>query len=272
MRRLTFKLRRILGQSVTFDDVLAMYHEGAVKDAYAALLEVTENAPELLEDGGIYTLWAELEFMVNNNTSRALELLEKAHELGGVDMVYYHNVRGDVLLRIGDYEKALQSYEQSVAIDSNMANLEAFGRALSQANDSRAAGVWRQILDKDPSNAAAHVYIGLAAAKSGDRDKAMLMARRALKLNPWVEDVYMIGFLYYLLGEFELALNECLTAEKLGHKDKPLVYSTTAACHFSLGHSGKGRKYVQMALRLNPDYDYAKEVLREYEEIQAEEN
>lgn len=38
----------------TFDDVLAMYGNGAYKDAYAALCNIMDNESQLSKDGDIY--------------------------------------------------------------------------------------------------------------------------------------------------------------------------------------------------------------------------
>ena len=262
---LLYRLGRVLGRPVTFDDVLAMYRKGAVEEAYAALSDAIQIAPKLSKYGDICTMRAQLELLVNNNASMALELLEKAKELDNMDdMVHYYNVRGDVMLELGKGEEALQNYEQSVGIDPTVPNLQIFGRALSEMNDSRAVAVWQQALEKDPANVMAHIFSGIEAAKSDDRDKALLMAEKAEKLGPSSEEFYLLAFLYTRLDKFAIALDACHKARKMGYEGKTLLFATIAACHFALGRIKEGRKHALRALRYNPDHEYANEVWREY--------
>jgi tetratricopeptide (TPR) repeat protein len=141
-----------------------------------------------------------------------------------------------------------------------------FAQALSEIQDSRALNIWQQVLEKEPDNCLAHIYIGLEAEKSGDRGKAMLMAKRAEKLKPSVEDIFTIGILYHNLDEFQAAINTYLVANNLGFKDKTLVYSSIAACYLSMEDKKLARKYAEWALKSDPENEYAKEIWHEYKE------
>lgn len=271
LRRIFSKLCPKLRQKQTFRDVLSMYDKGAFEDAYTALCDVMNNQPQLSKDGGVYTLWAELELLANDNACRAMELLDRAREVGGAEMAYYYSVRGDAMLSIGNYEKAAQDFERSVAIEPSVANLKMLAQALSMMNDSRAVNIWQKILEEDPENCLAHAYVGLEAVKSGDRGKALLMAKRAERLNPSVEEIFTIGLLYHELEEFQTAINTYLVANRLGYKDKTLLYAYVAACHLSLGQATPARKYAQWAVRCDPENDYVKDVWKKCEELSSEE-
>lgn len=260
------KLWSKLRQEYTFHDVLSMYDKGAFEDAYTALCDVMKNQPQWSKDGGVYTLWAELELLVNDNACRAIELLDRAREVGCSEMGYYYSIYADAMLRLGNCEKAVHNYEQSVAIDPSVSNLTMLAQALSMMNHSRAVYVWRQVLQKDPDNCLAHVHLGLEAVKSGDRAKGLIMAKRAERLDPSVEDVYMIGYLYHDLEQFQSALNAYQEADRCGYADKALLYASIAACYLSLGQAGTARKYAEWAVRFNPEDDYAKEVWQIYQE------
>jgi tetratricopeptide (TPR) repeat protein len=242
-----------------------MYKNGNFKEVYTALCDVMEREQKWSKDGDIYTLWAELELLANNDAHKALKLLKKAYEIGCSEIGYYYKVRGDVMLRNDNYEAAIHEYEQSVSVDPSIANLTMLGQALSNADDRRAMGVWQQILSKDSKNCMAHIYIGFELAKSGDRGKALLMAKRAENLNPLVRDVFDIGWLYHELEEFQTAINKYLEANRLGYEDKALLYACIAACHLSLGQADPARNYLQWAEQCNPENEYVKEVMREYE-------
>ena len=246
--------------------VWSMYHKGEYKDAYAAFCDIMDKYPDLRNLGDVYTLWADLEFSANDDACRAIELLDVAREKGISVEGYYYAVRGDAMLRIGNCEEARQNYEQSIAIDPDVRTLTMLGQALSEMNDSNATEVWQRILEMEPSNCFAHVYVGLEAIKSGDRGKAFLMAKRAEKLDPSVDDLLEIGYLYYTLGEFNVAIKTYLEVNRLGYKDKGFLYALIAACYLSLNEAVPARKYVQWAIRCNPENYYVKDVLHEYEE------
>lgn len=264
-RRFLFKLRRILGQPVTCDDLWAMCDDGAAEEAYVTLGGEIENHPELLEHGDICTLWASLVLVATDDVCGAIEILDKAHELGVEDMAYYCGVRGEAMRRLGNYEKAMQNYEESIAINPTVPCLGTYGELLSATDDSRAMEIWQQVLEMDRENCTAHAYIGMELAKSGNRDKAMLMAQRAQELTPSAEDMLSIGLLYYELHEFPTVIKMCLEADQLGNKDKAGVYATIAASHLALDQANEAREYAQRALRCDPGHDYANEIWREYE-------
>lgn len=267
LKRVIAKLHRKSMRGHTFNDVMSMYGNGAYKDAYAALCNMMDNESQLSKDGDIYILWAELELLANDNAYKALELLNKAFEVGYSEMGYYYKVRGDVLFDKGNYDEAIQNFEKSISFEPNVATLIMLAQALSKINDCRATDVWEQILEKDPQNCLSHAYVGLEAVKSCNRSKAMLMAKRAEKLNPSSpEELFTIGLLYYDLDEYGMAINSYLKANKLGYKDKGFLYACIAACYLSMNQAVPARKYAQWAVGCNPENDYVNDVWHEYEE------
>lgn len=254
-----------------FDDYFALYDKGAYPEAYGVLREIMETQPRWSKVGNLYVWCANLELLVNNDVCKARQLLDKARELGCSDMVDYYRVKGYVLWRTGERDKGMQDLEKSIELDARLSNLTTFGRMLSFIDDKRAINIWERVLKKDPKNCLAHIYVGEEAAKFGDRGKALLMAKRAEKLDPSVEDVFEIGRLYHELEQFQSAVNAYLEANRRGYSDKALLYSCIAACYLSLGQVSAARKYAQWAVRSNPENDYVKEVWQKCEELSGEE-
>jgi len=60
----------------------------------------------------------------------------------------------------------------------------------------------------------------------------MLMSKKAEKLGPSSEDFYLLAFLYMQLDEFDLALNSCHKAKKMGYEGKALLYATNSCVSF----------------------------------------
>jgi tetratricopeptide (TPR) repeat protein len=175
-------------------------------------------------------------------------------------MASYYNVRGFVLWRSGDRDGGKQCLEKSVELDPTITNLTMMGKLLSSDHDKHAVWVWRRVLAMDPDNCSAHIYLGIEAAESGDKGKALLMAQRAKRLHPSVRDLVEIGRLYRQLGEFQLALNNYLDANRLGYEPKGPLYASIAACYFSLGEESTARHYAEWAVRFSPEDDYVKDV------------
>lgn len=225
-----------------------------------------ENEPRWSKVGDVYTLWADLELLANHDPRKAIELLDKAQEIGCSQMAYYYAKRAEALWETGERNMALQCYERSVAADPCAFYLSNLARALSFLNNERALSVWQQVLEEAPKNCLAHTYIGWEAAKSGDRDKALLMAKKAEELQSSIRDVCEIGRLYYELEEFQAAINKYLEAKKLGYYEEGVLYAAIADCYLSLGDASAAQKYAQWAMRIEPENDYVKDVWREYKE------
>lgn len=245
-----------------------MYEKGAFREAYDAFCEFVENDPRSSMVGDVYIKWADLELLANHNGRKALELLDRAQEMGcsQSQMAYYYMKRAEALWITGERQMALQCHERSVAADSDLFYLSTFARALSCLNDNRALRVWQQVLDRDPENCLAHAYVGWEAAKSGDRDKALLMAKRAEELASSVRDVLDLGRFYDQSGEFQSAINKYLEAKKLGYEEQGPFYAAIASCYLGLEDESSARKYAEWAVRCDPENGYVKEVWSEYEE------
>ena len=246
-----FTLRRILSklypkffQTPNFDDYFALYDKGAFREAYAVLHDIMESQPRWSKVGDIYVWCADLELLVNNDVSKARELLDKAGELGCHFMASYYNTHGYVLCRTGEEERGIQELKESVALDPSVHKLTTLGRMLSFVDDKRALSIWHRVLGQDPNNCSAHIYLGRESAKSGDRGKALLMIKRAERLNPTVRNFVEIGGSYTELGEFQNALNAYFEANSLGYEPKGPLYVSIAVCYFSLGEKSLARKYA----------------------------
>ena len=246
---------------LNFDDYFALHEKKAYREAYAVLRDIMEIQPRWSKVGDLYVWCAELELTVNDDVSEAGKLLDKAHELGCKHMAPYYRVRGYILWRSGDYDTGIQCLEKSMELDPNVTNLATFGEMLSYDHDKRAIWVWQRVLVQDPDNCSAHIYLGIEAVKSGDRDKALDMVKRAENLSPTIRDYLDIGRLYFELEQFQDALNVLLDADKGGYEPKGFLYSFIGACNCSMGDYEAAIDYTSRAIDLNFDDDYAKEIL-----------
>ena len=244
-----------------FDDYFDLYEKGAYREAYAVLCDIMQSQPKLPNVGNMYVWCADLELLVNDDVQKARQLLDKAHELGCSDMAFYYKTLGYVLWRTGDRDRGIQYLEESVELKPSISNLKSLGRILSHDNDQDALRIWQFILEQDPDHCMAHVYLGIEAIKSGNRDKALDMLKRAENLSPTIRDYLDIGRLYCELEQFQGALNILLEADKGGYEPKGFLYSCIGACYRSMAEYGAAIDYSSRAIDLNFDNDYAKDIL-----------
>jgi len=244
-----------------FDDYFDLYEKGAYREAYAVLCEIMQSQPKLPNVGNLYVWCADLELLVNNDVQKARQLLDKAHELGCSDMAFYYNILGYILWTSGEHDRGKQYLEKSVVLQPSISNLKSLGRILSHDNDQDALRIWQLILEQDPDHCMAHVYLGIEAIKSGNRDKALDMLKRAENLSPTIRDYLDIGRLYCELEQFQDALNILLEADKGGYEPKGSLYSFIGACYRSMGDYDAAIDYSSRAIDLKFDDDDGKRVL-----------
>lgn len=260
IKRIFSRLLSELPQTHSFQDVLAFREKGAYDEAYRVFCEVIDNESRWSKVGDVYIMWAELELLANYNARKALELLDKAQEMGYSLIALYYSKRAHALWITGERQMALQCYEKSVAANSNLYYLSDYARALSCNNDKRAMTVWQQVLDRDPKSFLAHAYIGWEAAKSGAKDKGLLMSKRAEEFASSATDFFELGHLYQESEAFQSAINKYLEAKKLGYKDQGLLYAAIADCYLSLGDESQTHKYAELAMSSKPENYYVKDV------------
>ncbi|HUU18312.1 MAG TPA: CDC27 family protein [Sedimentisphaerales bacterium] len=244
-----------------FDYYFDLYDKRNYREAYAVLRDIMEIQPRWSKVGDLYVWCADLELLVNDNIYKARQLLDKACELGCSDMASYYNTRGYVSWRTGERDSGIQDIERSVALDPSITNLKILAKVLSSDRDRNATSICHRIFEHNPKNCSAHIYLGMEAAKSGDRGKALLMIKRAERLNPTACDFFEIGRLYHELEQFKNAVNAYIEANRRHYEPKGTLYGAIATCYFSLGDYDAAIEYASKGVALNFNDNYAKDVL-----------
>lgn len=247
------------------DIIMGFHKKGDYKTAYNILSRAVKGESRLSKVADIYILLAELELWVNKNAHKAIKALDKAQKMGCTQMAYYYTRRGEALWLTGEHQMALQCFESSVAAEPCAFYRSNLALALSEMDDERALSLWKEVLEEEPENSLAHTYLGFEAAKSGDRDKALLMAKKAHKSASLAREFVALGRLYYELGEFQTVVERYLEAMKLGY-DRGWLCAGIADCYLSMGQAKLAQKYLKRALKYSPNDEYVKEIQRDYEQ------
>ena len=168
--------------------------------------------------------------------------LERRAELDPENVEWINDAAEYIYLRIGDYNRALEYYNNALKIREKVLGTE------------------------HPSTATSYNNIGLCYDNLGDYDKALEYYNKALKISekvlgtehPFTATSYNnIGACYDNLGDYDKALeyyNKALKIRKkvLGteHPSTALSYNNIGACYNSLGDYDKALVYHNKALEI----------------------
>jgi Tfp pilus assembly protein PilF len=126
-----------------------------------------------------------LGYLTAGKLGDAREQFEAALEVNPEDAVA-HNGLGIVKVEAGALEQAEAHFRRAVALDpenteprSNLANC-----LLRQRRYREAVSELKEILRAHPRSAAAHLQLSVTYQAAGDRERALLHCRRALKIEP----------------------------------------------------------------------------------------
>lgn len=264
-----FSIRKVLSRlhhkatdSDRVQQALDLFKRGAYKEAYDVLRKIMEKEPQLSESemAFAYMLRADLELLAHGDVGEAQKSLDKVKEFDHPETDYYYRIQGDIKSRAGNPQAAIEYYEKSVALGPAVGNLIMLAQALSAVQDDRARDVWGRILQEDPENCFAHLGLAWHAARSGDRDGAVLMAKKAEQLNPSSKDAFEIGCVYHMVGDFQAAVSAYLRADSLGYGEKAKLHAAVAACYKQLGQDNQARQFAESALKCDPEDEYVKAI------------
>lgn len=157
--------------------------------------------------------------------------------------------KGDSLAHEGNYDEAINAYEEAIAIapESPLAYLGR-GKAFDAKNDYRSAiADFDKVIAMAPDMAAPLMRRGLAKAASGDAVGALADCVEAAKLDPEASGAYFCsGAAWYARGDLKRAVEAFSAAIEIDPKD--------AANHYARGMAqADGKNYAEAV----SDFDQA---------------
>ncbi len=166
-----------------------------------------------------------------------------------------YNNRGVQLLKAGQVDEAIASYEKALAIDANMIEAQNnLGAALAKKGDFQGAiGHYHQALTIKPNYADAHGNLGLALAKIGDQNNALDELQTAFMLNPNLPEVsFNLAHQLKQMGRNQEALKQYQETVRMD-PDNAKVRNNFGALLTAMGHPEQGKQQCLEALRIDPD-------------------
>ncbi len=199
----------------------------------------------------------------------------------------FHN-RGNIYMSLGEYQKAINDYDQTIALDPKNDNaLSSRGAAyfglgeyqksindydqaitLNPKDDNafsnrgtaytylgeyqKAINDYDQAITLNPKNAKHFVNLGIIYARLGEHQKAIENYDQAITLNPKDDNAFgNRGTAYTYLGEYQKAINDYYQAITLNPKNAE-YFVNRGITYARLGEHQKAIKDFNQAIKLDP--------------------
>jgi|GEM_PF-2989245 len=118
----------------------------------------------------------------------------------------------------------------------------------------------------NPNNALTQHRIGWIAMEIGNRDRAIESFTKAIRLDPTLSEAYADRCIVYgLAKQWDLALGDCNDAIRHNSKNYSAWANRGIVYRMKGGRANrkKGIADIRQALKINPDYEYAANLLRQ---------
>jgi tetratricopeptide (TPR) repeat protein len=179
-------------------------------------------------------------------------LLTKLIATGHLPAIYYN--RGNAYRRKGDYDRAIQDYDQSIRLGPNDPDVYyARGDAyLSKGNFERAIQDLNQAVHLNPNYVLAYLDRGTAYDDKGDYDHAIQDLSEAIRLAPSDGAAYNArGYAYNKKGDYDRAIQDFNEAIQLSPNFEKAYYDRGNA-RINKGDYDQAIQDFNEAIRLSP--------------------
>ncbi len=178
-------------------------------------------------------------------------------------------VHGNSLMRLDRPYEAVTQYRKAATMDSSYPELNLnLGAALLGIGDTtEAKSAFQRELESDPDNGKAWNNLGVIAESREDYERAKQCYLAAIQVSDNLDAEFNLARIYMKFGDFELQKGEFVTAEEyyqqalfIEHQDAKLYYRI-ALVRASKGDVKGALKYAQTTLKIDPQYDSARQLL-----------
>jgi tetratricopeptide (TPR) repeat protein len=202
----------------------------------------------------------------------ALDVLKTLSERKDCDVQTYL-VWGEFLSESGEVAQAISVIEAGlVKFAGDKKLLFSRGAYLERKGDRKSAeSSFRDLIAKDPDNAAALNYLGYMFAEEGSNlDEAESLIQRALKLQP-ANGGYLdsLGWIYYKKGQYKRAMEVLERAVALD-KNEGVIWEHLGDALVALGQKKDALEKYREALRLKNEPRDEARIRKKFEDLQKE--
>ena len=135
-------------------------------------------------------------------------------------------------------------------------------RAQMEGDYDRAVDLYKDSLDACPT-AEAHTFLGWTYHFQGKVDDAIAECKRAIEVDPDFGNPYNdIGAYLISLGKFDEAIPWLERATRAPrYEPRHYPYFNLGRAYYAKGEINRARQYFQESLRIEPDYDLARQAV-----------
>ncbi|HUO36162.1 MAG TPA: tetratricopeptide repeat protein [Candidatus Acidoferrum sp.] len=135
-------------------------------------------------------------------------------------------------------------------------------RAQMEGDYDRAVDLYKDSLDACPT-AEAHTFLGWTYHFQGKVDDAIAECKRAIEVDPDFGNPYNdIGAYLISLGKFDEAIPWLESATRAPrYEPRHYPYFNLGRAYYAKGEINRARQYFQESLRIEPDYDLARQAV-----------
>jgi tetratricopeptide (TPR) repeat protein len=172
---------------------------------------------------------------------------------------------GNVLLQKGQVDEAIAQFQKILEMDPHMAEAEfSLGQAFLQKREvNEAIAHYQKALEIDPDHAEARYSMGNAFVAEGKYSEAIANYEAAVRIRPdFFEAHHNLACVLAAIGKSDKALEEFNEALRINGNSAE-VHCTLGSLLRQTGHREEAVAHLAEALRLKPDYESAKQQLRE---------
>jgi tetratricopeptide (TPR) repeat protein len=172
---------------------------------------------------------------------------------------------GHALLQKGQVDEAITQFQKALEVDAQSAETEfSLGNAFFQKREvHEAVAHYQKALAINPDYAEAQYYLGNAFTAEGRYSQSIAAYEAAVHIRPdYFEAHHNLACVLAMIGNTNEALKEFNEALRL-NGNSAVVHFTLGSLLARMGHREEAVAHLTEALRLKPDYNDAKQQLRE---------
>ncbi|MEE8484587.1 MAG: tetratricopeptide repeat protein [Nitrospinota bacterium] len=229
-------------------------YEKALGEFQKAIEIEPDSARTLLSIGEIHDLMG--------NEEKAEEYIQQS-TAANPSYIKAHQKMSDFYTKQGNEEKAISALSNAVAISPNNTDRQiAVGKMhLKNGNKEEAEKAFRTATEIDPKNAKLRYDVGEAYLAEGMDEKAADSFRGSLNLTEDVHVYNRLGIALRRKHKYEEAANEYKKALMIDAEDEVLHFNLGRAL-MEAGQEGAAREHFEKALKLDPDFEEVKEMMK----------
>lgn len=242
------------------DEAAQLLESGRKREAY----NVTKVALQMWPgDSKLLASMAGLEMELNQNYELGRQYMNQALEHSNTDLDFLYVIKGALWYDyLNAHNEGLACLEKAVSLNRSKFNLVALASRLIDTDYKRAHIFFEEAYKMDPDDPKTICGLAEVVLKGGDKSKGLELAARARLLAPDDAEINTdVGDLQLAAGELSEALNSYSAAEQSGYSQKHVIYMKMARCCRALGDIVRARDYAKKAVKIQPDYDLAKNLL-----------